>query len=180
MRPSQRREAMNTRKELVRRAKLRLAALNAACADRRAAEPQGDASTSSALREAQLRSTTLRLYNIAFTGAYADPGKLTGGRQRAVAMKEVPQLVYTQQEDLERLEARIVELPDEAVVRIQLRDGQQVEGVVTVRPSMQVFRNAEGVEGFNAVVRIDDRQNPARSYYLWMDQISEILRLGSD
>lgn len=95
-------------------------------------------------------------------------------------MKEVPQIVYTQQEDLERLEARIVELPDEAVVRIQLLDGQQVEGVVAVRPSMQVFRSAEGVEGFNAVVRIDDRQNPARSYYLWMDQISEVLRLGSD
>jgi hypothetical protein len=94
-------------------------------------------------------------------------------------MKEVPQLVYTKQEDLERLEARIGELPDEAVVRLQLLDGQHVEGVVSVRPSMQVFRNAEGVEGFNAVVRIDDLHNPERAYYLWMDQISEVLRLGS-
>jgi hypothetical protein len=95
-------------------------------------------------------------------------------------MKEVPQLVYTKQEDIDRLEARIGELQDEAIVRIQLRDGQQVEGVVAVRPSIQVFRNAEGVEGSNAVVRIDDLHDPARAYYLWMDQISEVLRLGSD
>ena len=53
-------------------------------------------------------------------------------------------------------------------------------GVVSVRPSMQVFRNDEGVEGFNAVVRIDDQKDPGRAYYLWMDQISEVLRLGSD
>ncbi|WP_368566264.1 DUF3247 family protein [Pseudoxanthomonas sp. UTMC 1351] len=95
-------------------------------------------------------------------------------------MKEVPKLVYTKQKDLERLEARIGQLPDEAIVRVQLLNGQQVEGVVSVRPSMQVFRNDEGVEGFNAVVRIDDRKDPARAYYLWMDQIDEILRLGSD
>jgi len=95
-------------------------------------------------------------------------------------MIEVPQHVYTKQEDIDRLEARIVELPDEAIVRVQLLSGQQVEGVVSVRPSMQVFRNEEGVEGFNAVVRIDDKNDPGRAYYLWMDQISEVLRLGSD
>lgn len=95
-------------------------------------------------------------------------------------MKEVPPNVYTKQEDIDRLEARIGELPDEAVVRLQLLDGQQVEGVVSVRPSVQVFRTAEGVEGFNAVVRIDDLHDPARAYYLWLDQIGEILRLGSD
>ena len=95
-------------------------------------------------------------------------------------MKEVPRHVYTKQEDIDRLEARIVELPDEAIVRVQLVNGQQVEGVVSVRPSMQVFRNDEGVEGFNAVVRIDDQRDPGRAYYLWMDQISEVLRLGSN
>jgi len=87
--------------------------------------------------------------------------------------------LYTHQDDIARLEAMIVQLPDEAVVELRLVDGGSITGTVATRPSVQVFRDAEGREGFNAVVRIDDDRRPQVAHYLWLDRIASVTALGS-
>jgi len=94
-------------------------------------------------------------------------------------MTEAPPHLYTRQDDIARLEAMILQLPDEAVVRLDLNDGGSITGTVAVRPSVQVFRDADGQEGFNAVVRIDDRRRPQVAHYLWLDRIATVTALGT-
>ena len=57
--------------------------------------------------------------------------------------------------------------------------GLVITGVVTTRPSVQVFRDGDGHEGFNAVVRIDDHRRPDVTHYLWLDRIASVTPLGS-
>ena len=64
-------------------------------------------------------------------------------------MSEAPGHLYTRQEDIARMEALVSQLPDEAVVELHLTDGGSITGVVTTRPSVQVFRDGDGHEGFN-------------------------------
>jgi hypothetical protein len=94
-------------------------------------------------------------------------------------MTEAPPHLYTQQDDIARMEAMIQQLPDEAVVRLDLNDGGSITGTVSVRPAVQLFRDADGQEGFNAVVRIDDRRRPQVAHYLWLDRIAAITALGT-
>lgn len=94
-------------------------------------------------------------------------------------MIQSPDHLYTHQADIARVEALAQELPDEAVVELHLVDGNVVVGTVSMRPSVQVFRDSEGNEGFNAVVRVEDRNDDERTHYLWMDRIASVVRLGS-
>lgn len=94
-------------------------------------------------------------------------------------MIEIPQHLYTRQDDIARMEAMIRQLPDEAVVELRLVDGGAIIGTVATRPSVQVFRDADGHEGFNAVVRIDDQVRPQVAHYLWLDRIASITARGS-
>lgn len=94
-------------------------------------------------------------------------------------MHEVPQHLYTRQDDIQHLEALIQALPDEARVELHLTDGTRVSGIVSTRPSVQVFRDADGAQGFNALLRIDDQQHPEQAHYLWLDRIARIVHLGS-
>lgn len=94
-------------------------------------------------------------------------------------MIETPEHLYTRQDDIARIEALIAQLPDEARVELRLTDGRRLTGTVSVRPSVQVFRDADGVEGFNAVVRLDDPVDPAKTHYLWIDRIASVTRTGS-
>ena len=94
-------------------------------------------------------------------------------------MNEAPGHLYTRQEDIARMEALVSQLPDEAVVELHLTDGGAITGVVTTRPSVQVFRDGDGHEGFNAVVRIDDHRRPDVTHYLWLDRIASVTPLGS-
>jgi uncharacterized protein DUF3247 len=94
-------------------------------------------------------------------------------------MSQIAEQVYTEQRDIARIESWAEQLQDEAVVAIELSDGGRVEGVVTVRPTIQVFRDAGGREGLNAVVRIDDASDPGRAHYLWLDRIVDIQRIGT-
>ncbi|MCD9033174.1 DUF3247 family protein [Luteimonas sp. Y-2-2-4F] len=87
--------------------------------------------------------------------------------------------VHTEPGDIARLEALIGALDDEAVVEIELEDGARVNGVVSVRPTVQTFRDPEGREGSNGVVRIDDILEPGRSHTLWLDTIRRVRRLGT-
>lgn len=94
-------------------------------------------------------------------------------------MIETPERLYTRQIDIDRIEALVRELPDEALVELRLADGGRVVGTVSTRPSVQVFRDGQGAEGFNAVVRIDDRDRSELAHYLWMDRIRSVVHLGS-
>ena len=76
------------------------------------------------------------------------------------AMTQLAENVYTEQGDIARIESWAQQLDDEAQVAIRLADGARVEGFVTVRPTIQVFRDGSGREGMNAMVRIDDAVNP--------------------
>jgi len=94
-------------------------------------------------------------------------------------MSNTAERVHTDQAQIARLQARVKELQDETVVELRLVDGTIVTGVVAVRPSVQIFRDAEGREGTNAYVRIDDQVQPERWQYIWLDQIDNVTRLGS-
>lgn len=94
-------------------------------------------------------------------------------------MNNTAERVHTDQAQIARLRERVKELDDEAVVELALSDGRLVRGIVAVRPSLQTFRDAEGREGTNAYVRIDDAEQPERWQYIWLDQIERITRLGS-
>jgi len=87
--------------------------------------------------------------------------------------------VYTDQHDIELLEARAGQLPDEARVEVVLVDGSRVTGTVVARPSIQTFFDEDGREGLNGVVRIDDRDEPGHAHYLWLDRILEVVTLGT-
>lgn len=95
-------------------------------------------------------------------------------------MSRVAERVYTDADDIAVLESRIAALDDEARVRLTLVDGRSISGVVTVRPTPQTFRDAKGDEGANSLLRLDDLQQPGHSHYLWLDQVREIFRLGSN
>ena len=94
-------------------------------------------------------------------------------------MSSMAERVHTDPAQIARLHERVRELDDEALVELRLVDGTLVTGVVAVRPSMQTFRDAEGREGTNAYVRLDDRDQPERRQYIWLDQIERVTRLGS-
>ncbi|HSX63857.1 MAG TPA: DUF3247 family protein [Pseudoxanthomonas sp.] len=92
---------------------------------------------------------------------------------------QIPDRVFTQPGDVALLEANIAALPDEAIVQLTMEDGSAVRGVVAVRPSAQIFRTDDGQEGINAVLRLDDLDHPEHPHYLWLDQVRDILPLGS-
>ncbi len=89
-------------------------------------------------------------------------------------MTDLPQRVYSQQADIDRIESWVTQLPGEARVVVELADGVRVEGVVAVRPTVQQFRDANGGEGVNARARIDDARGQA--HYLWLDGIVDVRR----
>lgn len=94
-------------------------------------------------------------------------------------MSNTAERVHTDQAQIARLQERVQELQGESIVELLLLDGTVVTGVVAVRPSVQTFRDAEGREGSNAFVRIDDQEQPERWQYIWLDQIERVIRLGS-
>lgn len=94
-------------------------------------------------------------------------------------MSQSPPRLHTSREDLDAMDQRILALPDEAVVRVSLVGGACIEGVVAARPTMEAFRDAEGIEGHNALLRLDDLAAPEVPHYLWVGDITAIERLGS-
>ena len=95
-------------------------------------------------------------------------------------MTSVVDRVHTRQEDIALIESRITQLPDEAIVEITLADGSKLKGLVTTRPSLQTFRDAQGQVGVNALLRLDDLQQPGHSHQIWLDQVRHIFSIGSN
>jgi hypothetical protein len=77
------------------------------------------------------------------------------------------------------LEALVHELQGNSHVMVVLRDGSSCEGVVTVRPSVQVFRDDEGCEGMNAVLQLERPDAPTWHRRIWLDQIVRVEHLDS-
>lgn len=89
-------------------------------------------------------------------------------------MSRVAERVYTDDADIARLEALVLQLGDEARVELLLVDGSTVTGAVAVRPTVQTFLDPQGEEGINGVVRIDDAADPSRLHWIWLDTIREV------
>jgi hypothetical protein len=89
-------------------------------------------------------------------------------------MTQLADRVYTDPEQIQRLSRLIEQLPDAGLIDIVLIDGSRRNAVVTTRPSLQTFLDANGNEGINAVVRLDDPKTETDSVYLWLDEVLEI------
>lgn len=94
-------------------------------------------------------------------------------------MSQTPARIFTSREDLDAIEQRIVLLDDEARVRVTLDDGAVVEGTVSARPTLEIFRNSDGDEGHNARLRLDDLQRPDVPHYIWVGDVRVIERVAS-
>lgn len=83
---------------------------------------------------------------------------------------------------IERLQSLIAALPDGARVALKLEDGSELHCRVAARPLMQVFVDAHGKEGSNAVVRVEpltaDPFESAPPQDLWLDSIVAIRDIG--
>lgn len=77
--------------------------------------------------------------------------------------------VYTAQVDIDRLQARIVELPNDAHVQLTLDDGRVLTGIVSGRPTIQQFFDRSGREGSNATVRLEQPALDAPERAGWTD-----------
>jgi hypothetical protein len=85
--------------------------------------------------------------------------------------------VYVEPGDITRLEQLVTQLPSQAQVRVVLRNGDVFSGTVTERPALQLYENAEGAEGFNAELRLDDPRAPPWQAYVWLGDIERVERL---
>ncbi|GAB2536571.1 DUF3247 family protein [Rhodanobacter koreensis] len=94
-------------------------------------------------------------------------------------MAQYAEHVYVDPAEIRRLESLVADLQGNGHVSIVLKDGSVCEGVVSVRPSMQVLRDHAGREGVNAEVRLERPQAPTWNHSIWLDQISRIEHLDS-
>ena len=94
-------------------------------------------------------------------------------------MTKIAERVHQDQVEIARLESLIADLDDEAIVEVLLTDGTRFKGTVVVRPTVQTFRDAQGNEGVNGLLRLDEFAKPGTSHYLWLDTIADVNHLGS-
>lgn len=94
-------------------------------------------------------------------------------------MSRTAERMHTDQAEIARLERLVAALPDEAIVELALDDGRRLVGTVSVRPTVQVFFDADGNEGMNALLRLDDAEAPEHPHYVWLDRVVEITRRGT-
>ena len=92
-------------------------------------------------------------------------------------MSQTPPRLHTSRADLDRIEQRIAELDDEARVRVTLTNGARIDGVVSARPTLEVFRDTDGSEGHDARLRLDDLAAPDVPHFVWVGEITGIERL---
>jgi hypothetical protein len=92
--------------------------------------------------------------------------------------------VHTDAAEIARLRQLIEQLADDARVTLRLEDGSELTGIVAARPMTQVFFDAQGREGTNATVRIEqpalDRPESAGWQDVWVDSIVEVKRLDPE
>lgn len=89
-------------------------------------------------------------------------------------MTKYADVVHTDPDAIAALQAWLPALPELAQVLLRLDDGSQVSGTVSIRPTLQTFRDREEREGVNGVVRLDDLLHPEQQHYVWLDRIREV------
>jgi hypothetical protein len=89
------------------------------------------------------------------------------------------QCVYTDRASIHKLECLIGQLPANGHVVLLLRDGSSCDGVVSTRPNVQVFRDAQEHEGINATVRLQRPDVPEWIGQVWLDQVLRVEHLES-
>lgn len=94
-------------------------------------------------------------------------------------MGKCAERVYTDQASIRRLESLIDELPTHGHVVLVMKDGSSCDGVVSTRPNMQMFRDADEREGINARVRLQRPDVPDWSRHVWLDQVARVEHLDS-
>lgn len=87
--------------------------------------------------------------------------------------------VLTDEGGIRKLEMLVRQLPANGHVVLILRDGSSCDGVVTVRPSLQVFRDDDDREGINAEVQMERPDVPTWHRRIWLDQIVRVEHLDS-
>lgn len=92
-------------------------------------------------------------------------------------METLAPRLCTSAPEIERIEQLTTQLASSARVRVTLHDGTLVKGTVVERPVVQLFKDADGNEGFNGVVRLEDPDVPLWTVYLWLADIDSIEQL---
>jgi len=92
-------------------------------------------------------------------------------------MARLAKRVYVDPIDTARLDTSIDQLAENTHVRIVDRSGAVVSGIVSERPVLQLFQTIDGVEGANAIVRIEHPDTQATDDYVWLDEIERLERL---
>ncbi|OAX57061.1 DUF3247 family protein [Xanthomonas graminis] len=92
-------------------------------------------------------------------------------------MSKYADAVHTDPDAIAAVQAWLPKLPDQAQVLLRLDDGSQVSGAVSVRPTLQTFRDRQEREGVNGVVRLDDLLHPEQQHDVWLDRIREVAPL---
>lgn len=87
--------------------------------------------------------------------------------------------VYTEQRDIQHLQALVSELPANGHAVLVLRDGGTCDEIVETRPDVQVFRDPQQHEGINGEVTLRRRDAPGWERRLWLDQIARVEYLDS-
>lgn len=85
--------------------------------------------------------------------------------------------VYTDQASIRKLESLIDQLPTHGHVVLVMRDGCSCDGVVSVRPNMQMCRDADQHEGINARVQLRRPDASEWSRRVWLDQVARVEHL---
>jgi hypothetical protein len=99
--------------------------------------------------------------------------------EEVVAMAQYVERVCVDPADIRRLESLVADLQGNGHVSIVQKDGSVCEGVVSVRPTMQVMRDQSGREGINAELRLERPREPAWNRRIWLDQIERVEHLDS-
>ena len=87
--------------------------------------------------------------------------------------------VFADEDGIRRLESLVHQLPANSHVVVLLQDGSRCDGVVSVRPSVQVFRDHDDREGINATVELERPDVPGWNRRIWLDQVVRVEHLDS-
>jgi hypothetical protein len=91
-------------------------------------------------------------------------------------MGQLAPRVCTETADVARLEDLINRLPGSAQVTVECAGGDRYSGLVCIRPTTQAFRDSNGAEGINGLLRLEDASAPGGERHIWLDRIARVYR----
>ena len=87
--------------------------------------------------------------------------------------------VFTDPCSIQHLEMLIEHLPTNGHVLLNLKGGEAVDAIVSVRPSIQTFIDPAHHEGMNGQVRLERPDRPQWWRTVWLDEIASVQHLDS-